>query len=137
MTSKGMKTNRLPPMPEAQLQDAVIQLLHLFRFRVAYFGAARTKDGWVTPVRADGKGWPDIVAVLPGFTTPGRVLYVELKADKGTLSPEQHQWLEMLSACPGEVYLWRPQNLQDDTITRILRDGPRPGDQWREDREMP
>ncbi len=42
MTSKGMKTNRLPPMPEADLQDAVIQLLHFFRFTVAHFRAGRT-----------------------------------------------------------------------------------------------
>ena len=131
MTSKGIKATRLPPMPEADLQDAVIQLLHFFRFTVAHFRAGRTgSGGWATPVQADGKGFPDLLAVRPGFTTPGRTLYVELKSDKGALDWEQRRWLDLLSACPGEVYLWRPQDLQDDTITRILRDGSRPGDLW-------
>ena len=137
MTSKGMKTNRLPPMPEAALQDAVIQLLHLCGFKVAHFRPGMTsredKQGnpvWVTPVQADGEGYPDLDAVKAP-----RQLVIELKADGKYPEPKQRAWLDTKAACPGnEVYVWRPKDYRDGTIERIIQNGPRPGDQWPERR---
>ncbi len=60
------------------------------------------------------KGWPDLV-----LCRPPRLIFVELKTDKGILSPEQGEWLEALAGCDCEVYVWRPDDI--DEITRILQ----------------
>lgn len=54
-------------------------------------------------------GFPDCVLVKPP-----RTIFAELKSDEGKVSPEQQEWLEKLGACPqNEVYLWRPDDLQE------------------------
>ena len=59
-------------MSESALQDNVIELAHVLNYVVAHFRPARTAHGWVTPVSADGKGFPDLVLV-----GRGRVVFVE------------------------------------------------------------
>jgi hypothetical protein len=60
-------------------------------------------------------GFPDEVLVRPP-----RLLFVELKAERGTLRPDQEAWLEALRAVPGvEVYVWRPSDM--DEIAKVLR----------------
>jgi hypothetical protein len=60
-------------------------------------------------------GFPDLCLIRPP-----RVVFAELKSDKGRLSEQQHTWLETLEACPGvETYLWRPGDLE--TLVRVLR----------------
>jgi len=39
------------------------------------------------------KGFPDIAGVLPS----GKFFAIELKTDKGRLSPEQHEWITKLN----------------------------------------
>jgi hypothetical protein len=51
----------LPPQSEASFLEQIIDLAHLFGWRVAHFRAARTFSGWRTPVQGDGKGFPDLV----------------------------------------------------------------------------
>ena len=77
-------------MSEQELLEAVIELAHLYRWRVAHFRPARTEHGWRTPVAADGAGFPDLVLVRD------RVLFVELKSARGRLSVEQQDWLSAL-----------------------------------------
>ncbi len=49
-------------------------------------------------------------------------LFVELKAEKGKLSPKQEEWLGELSCCTGiRVCIWRPS--QFDEIVKILKGG--------------
>lgn len=50
-----------PSISEAELQSAVIELARTLGYRVAHFRAARTAQGWRTPVEADGAGFPDLV----------------------------------------------------------------------------
>jgi len=58
-------------------------------------------------------GFPDYVAVKPP-----RVLFIELKKEKGKLSWEQDEWGYLLSKCPGvEYYVWRPS----DDVESILK----------------
>lgn len=92
-------------MNEGELQQAVMEMAGTFGWYVAHFRPALTKHGWRTPVSADGKGFPDLVLVNP---TMGKILYRELKADKGKLSPEQVQWGEWLTAAGADYAVWRP-----------------------------
>ena len=56
---------------EKTFQRQVIDLLHLFGYRVAHFMPAMNAKGqWRTPVSADGKGFPDLVAVRPEGKRP-------------------------------------------------------------------
>ncbi len=65
---------------------------------------ARRKDGrWVTATQGSGsRGFPDIVAVRDD-----RTLFMELKADKGRVSPEQTDWIGRLNAAGQEAHIIR------------------------------
>lgn len=107
-------------MTEAQLQQAVIEAAQLLGWRVAHFRPARTKDGgWVTPVAADGKGFPDLVLVKGGT-----LAFVELKSENGKLSAEQKDWLHALEwpdfSDDYVVEVWRPKDWTSGKIERFL-----------------
>lgn len=93
------------PLTEAQLQAAVIDTARMFGWRVAHFRPAKTSKGWRTPVAADGKGFPDLVLV---HQETGRLIFAELKSDRGKPTPEQEQWLIALETTDAEVYVWSP-----------------------------
>lgn len=100
-----------PAFSEADLQQQVIDLLHEHGFKVCEFRKARIRvkgqDVYRTPFGGDGVGFPDLVAVK----SP-RVLFIELKSDKGGLSVEQAAWAVLLARCPGvEYHCWRPGDL--------------------------
>jgi hypothetical protein len=67
---------------------------------------------WLTyhvfDARRSEEGYPDLTLVKPG-----RLIFAELKSEKGKLSHEQAVWLDMLRhSIPGiEVYCWRPRDL--------------------------
>lgn len=103
-------------MTEEQLQDAVIELAQLLGYLVAHFRPALTARGWRTPVQGNGRGFPDLVLVRPG-----RVIYAELKAHAGTVSPDQQVWLDRLRGGGAEVYLWRPRHWLSGEIEATLR----------------
>lgn len=103
-------------MTEAELQSAVIELARLLGYRVAHFRAAQTAKGWRTPVEADGKGFPDLVLVR----RPARLIFVELKGERGRTSPEQREWLELLSPA-AEVYTWTPVDWTSGIVEQLLR----------------
>ena len=100
---------------EADFQDAVVEVAHLYRWHVSHFGRARTKDGWSTPVRYDGKGFPDCVFIHPVHRV---LLVVEFKSAKGRMSMDQDKWADMVeavesAAAPHVKYMvWRP-NMMD------------------------
>ena len=104
---------------EAELQDKVIQLAKLTGWKVAHFRNVKVlkADGTVRyqlPVQADGKGFVDLVLVKH------KVLWVELKSQKGKLSPEQKDWIDALRNAGQEVYLFRPDDW--DSIDKLLQD---------------
>jgi len=62
------------------------------------------------------QGFPDCVLVKPP-----RVIFAELKSNKGKVNDKQHEWLDDLSKCPGvEVYLWRPDDIE--ALPNIFRE---------------
>jgi hypothetical protein len=96
---------------EKDFQNQVIDLLHLYGYRVAHFVPAQNSRGqWRTPFSADGKGFPDLVAVRPKGNRSPRVLFVELKTDSGKVSKEQDDWIGDLLGAEAEAYVWRPRD---------------------------
>jgi hypothetical protein len=111
MASRGP----LPPrQTERQWQGQVIELAQLYGWRVAHFRPAQTARGWRTPVEADGQGFPDLT-----MARGSRLLFAELKADRGRTSPDQDKWLQALRFTSAEVYVWRPRDWTD--VCRVLR----------------
>lgn len=65
-------------------------------------------------------GFPDLVLVRPP-----RVVFAELKSERGRLSVWQRETIDLLGQCPGvETYVWRPSDWRE--LERILRGGPGP-----------
>lgn len=63
--------------------------------------------------RKSAPGFPDLVLVRPP-----RLIYAELKSEKGKLTAEQELWLGTLGLVPGvETYCWRPADLQEAILT--------------------
>jgi len=107
------------PICEADLQQAVIDLAHLLRWRVAHFRPAMTRGRWSTPVSGDGAGFPDLVLVRDGH-----IIFAELKAAKGRVRPEQTEWLNALLLADGptvRTYTWRPDDWFAGRIEDVLR----------------
>ncbi len=95
----------IPPLTEKELDAQIRELAQLL--------------GWTTyhtwrSLHSEA-GYPDLTLVRPP-----RVIFAELKTDRGKLSWSQRNWLELLGQCPGiEVYTWRPADWP--AIERTLR----------------
>lgn len=99
-----VKAGRLIPS-EAELQRAVLELAAFTGWTVAHFRTSRTSQGrHLTAVAADGAGFPDLVLVRD------RVLFRELKAENGRLSPRQVMWAEALRRAGADWDVWRPSD---------------------------
>lgn len=126
-----MTSNLRPPedvkskmMSEEDLLKCVIDMAHVYGWKVAHFRPARMmrKDGstkWVTAVQGDGKGFPDLVMVRYYS-----LIFAELKSQKGNASTEQLGWLTILSGLQinpdTRVFIWRPSDWLDGTIEKVL-----------------
>jgi len=66
--------------------------------------------------RRSEPGFPDLVIV-----GHGRVLYAELKTQRGRLTDAQRLWISQLQDADSEVCVWRPADLLNDTILHTLR----------------
>jgi len=99
---------------EKAFSQQVVDLAQVLGWRIAHFRPARTAKGWRTPVSADGAGFPDLVMVRGD-----RLIFAELKSEKGKAEPAQQEWLRLLEATgKAEVYLWRPSQIEE--IVEIL-----------------
>ena len=90
------------PITEAEWLHSVGDALDLTGWAWIHHRPARRAQGkWTTPTQGNSaKGFPDIVAVRPP-----RVLWLELKAARGQVSPEQAAWLERLRASGQEAHV--------------------------------
>lgn len=101
-------------MLEADWQKRVIKFARACGWRVAHFTAAKSARGrWVTPVAADGAGFPDLVLVRD------RVVFAELKRDGGRLRVEQEVWGAALEQAGAEFFVWMPRDW--DEVKEVLR----------------
>ncbi len=93
---------------EASFQSAVLELADLSGWRWYH-----THDS-----RRSAAGFPDLVLVRGD-----RLIFAELKTERGRVSEAQRAWLDDLTAvalaCSGvEVYIWRPSHWPH--IARVL-----------------
>lgn len=99
-----MTTTALPAVPEKDWQQQVTRLARLEGWRVMHHLISRGTE----------PGWPDLV-----LTRPPELLIVELKAERGRVTPAQRTWLDDLAACGVEVHVWRPSDF--DAVHERLR----------------
>ena len=107
-----MSHPHLPAISEKEFQAQVIEFAHHHGWNIAHFRPARTAKGWRTAVSADGNGFPDLVLLRD------RIIYAELKSEKGILWGHQDLWRKWIVGGGGEWYCWRPGDWKD--IERIL-----------------
>jgi hypothetical protein len=94
-----------PPVSERDFQRQVLDLARILGW-TAYHP---TLSKW------SERGWPDLAMVRPP-----RLVFVELKRERGTATEAQVRWLALLGGCTGvEAYLWRPSDLE--RIAEVLR----------------
>jgi Holliday junction resolvase len=91
----------------------IVRLARQAGWRVFHPAPARFGKAWRTPYAGD-RGFPDLVLVRPP-----KVLFIELKAQRGKPTPEQQEWLTALGAC-SEVHacIWREGD--SEVIGKIL-----------------
>jgi len=100
------KIDRIP-VTERDLREWVRDLCGLFGWKM-YFS-------W-TSIHSP-RGFPDLVLANP---EQKRVIFAELKTEKGKLTGHQEEWLKALLDCGQECYVWRPADIE--MIARILRE---------------
>ena len=91
---------------EREFTDEVVRLAKDKGWMVAHFRPARTNTGWATAM-AGHVGFPDIV-----LAKDGRVIFAELKSEKGRVLGEQKKWLAHTRG-----YLWRPSDWPTIVLT--------------------
>ena len=65
------------------------------------------------------KGFPDFVLLRARTGAPPRLIFAEIKSERGRVRPEQADWLADLREVPSvEAYLWRPSDF--DEIVAVL-----------------
>lgn len=96
----------LEDMLERDWQRQVRDLADTLGYRRAY----HTFDS-----RRSDTGFPDLVLVSPQRK---RVVYLELKREKGKVSERQAEWIRDLHRAGAEVYVARPRHL--DALAKVL-----------------
>lgn len=107
-------------MSEDDLLANTVALAKALGWLVHHCRPARTDNGWRTPIQGT-PGFPDLVILVGGWQ-----IVAECKTQRGRLTTTQEQWraaYEALAAVPGSrvrYFLWRPSDLLDQTIRRVL-----------------
>jgi len=94
------------PVTETDLREQIRTLCKLYGW-IMYF----TWQSIHSP-----RGFPDLVLANP---EQKRVIFAELKTEKGKVTANQEEWLNTLKACGQTVYVWRPADIE--AIAEILR----------------
>lgn len=108
-------------LSEKDFQKQVLDLARLYGWKVAHFHDSRrqVKPG-VFVGDKDAAGFPDLVLVRPP-----ELVVLELKRELGKTTPEQDEWLALLSACGVEASVVRPSNW-DELRLRLGRGAKAP-----------
>lgn len=110
---------------ELDFRRQVIGLAEMLGWEHVGFRAAQTVHGWRTPVTGTlGKGWPDLTLVRK---RDRRLIFAELKAKTGKVSPDQLRVLDVLRCLEHdeppapriEVFIWHEGDI--NAIAEVLR----------------
>ena len=109
-------------MKGRDLQRGVIDMAHRYGWKVAHFHAVRHAKGFhLTPVAADGKGFPDLLLLRD------RALAIEIKGKGDSLTVEQQDWLRRFALAGVETLVVTEKVWKADAVEAILsRRGPPP-----------
>lgn len=102
---KPRRAGELGPELEDPFRQKVEQLAKFYGWLVYH-----THDS-----RRSVPGFPDLVLVCGP-----RLIFAELKTQKGRITPDQQRWLDALTAASVEVYVWRPAD-NDDVVATLTR----------------
>lgn len=94
-------------------QEATFQSQVLEMAKRLHWLAYHTRDS-----RRSEPGFPDLVLVRD------RVIFAELKSERGKMSPEQITWRDALRSAGAEFYEWRPSDLQHIATILSTRSTP-------------
>jgi hypothetical protein len=103
-------------LSESQFQGQVQELALLYGWQFMHIRPGLNQRGtWRTPISgALGAGWPDLVLIRGN-----RMIFAELKSEKGKLTAAQVTVLNALEATGHEVFCWHPSDW--DTLNEVLR----------------
>lgn len=119
-------TDRHPAQGSIDAQDVIAKTMTEEEL-LANVKDAATKFGWLfyhtRDSRSSDAGFPDVVLVRPSGADSARLVFAELKTEKGAVSPSQTQWLALLGwvGAGVEVYTWRPSTWLSGAIHEVLR----------------
>ena len=102
------QTKRLPRIPETEkgFLQAIRELARALNYLEYHtFSSINSPHGF-----------PDLVLMKPP-----RLLVVEVKTEKGRLTPAQRMWLDAFRGCPAvEVFVWRPSDWR--ALVEVLKE---------------
>lgn len=99
-------------MSEAELQNSVVALAEAMGWLPYHTFDSRRSDA----------GFPDLTLA---HAVQCRLIFAELKSQRGRLRPAQVIWGTALHAIPGiEYFLWRPSDLLSGAIETALKGRP-------------
>ena len=105
LTPTEARLQQANAMSEKELQALIIELAELKGWLVYH-----THDS-----RRSNPGFPDLCMVKWK-----RVVFAELKTQKGRRTPKQIVWGESLQLSDAEYYLWRPLDWLDRTVAKVI-----------------
>ena len=86
-----------------------------YGWKVAHFHTVQHAKGFhLTPVAADGKGFPDLLLVRD------RVVAIEIKGDGDSLTIEQEDWLHRFRLAGVDTLVVTPKVWRTDEVERLL-----------------
>ena len=101
-------------MNEKDLKDRLIALAKYLGYLVHHdLPAMNIRGRWATHVQGD-TGFPDLILVHPR----GGMLVLELKTERGKVTPGQKRWMNAFERAGILSYVVRPSDME--FITRIL-----------------
>ena len=108
-----MKTTLTLVQTEAQFESKVVELARLYGYTLIY-------HTWNS--RHSAAGFPDLVLCRPGDgpQSGGKLIFLEVKAENGRVTPEQQQWIDALGTVPGiTARVVKPSDFAE--VERLLR----------------
>jgi hypothetical protein len=114
-----------PTLKERDFQRQVMELAQLSGWETLHVRTSMQQGRYMTATAGTmAKGWPDLLLI---HRSQQRLIFAELKADKGRLRPDQSRVLSLLySLVEGptrewaEVHVWKPADWPtiEATLTR-------------------
>ena len=101
-------SNNYAGMSEAAFLKQICAIAKLRGWLIYHAKPAQVGERWATHFQGDA-GFPDLILLHP---VSGRLLAVELKAERGKLSPLQKRWLMAFDAGSHFNSVWKPSDME-------------------------